>query len=235
MRIKAVLFDLDGTLLPMDQDIFVKSYFGRLARKLVPHGYDPEKLVDGIWKGTAAMVKNDGTKNNEQAFWDTFTAIFGKKALNDTPYFDEFYSNEFDKVKESCGYNENADKLIKLLKAKGLRLALATNPIFPSVATECRMKWAGLDQNDFELFTTYENSRFCKPNVKYYEDIHEKMGLKAEECLMIGNDVREDMVAKSLGMKVFLLTDCLINKDGEDISVYPNGGFAELFEFIKTI
>ena len=97
------------------------------------------------------------------------------------------------------------------------------------------MRWAGLDQNDFELFTTYENSRFCKPNVKYYEDILEKLELKAEECLMIGNDVREDMVTKSLGMKVFLLTDCLINKDCEDISVYPHGGFAELFEFIKTI
>ena len=34
MNIKAVLFDLDGTLLPMDQDIFVKSYFGLLAKKL---------------------------------------------------------------------------------------------------------------------------------------------------------------------------------------------------------
>ena len=235
MEIKAVLFDLDGTLLPMDQEVFVKSYFGRLAKKLAHHGYDPAKLVDGIWKGTAAMVKNDGTKNNEQAFLDTFTAIFGKEALNDMPYFDEFYQYDFDNVKEACGYNENADKLIKTLKAKGLRLALATNPIFPSVATECRMRWAGLDQNDFELFTTYENSRFCKPNVKYYEDILEKLELKAEECLMIGNDVREDMVTKSLGMKVFLLTDCLINKDCEDISVYPHGGFAELFEFIKTI
>ncbi|MBR2432393.1 MAG: HAD family hydrolase, partial [Clostridia bacterium] len=80
MEIKAVLFDLDGTLLPMDQEVFVKSYFGRLAKKLAPHGYDPAKLVDGIWKGTAAMVKNDGTKNNEQAFLDTFTAIFGKEA-----------------------------------------------------------------------------------------------------------------------------------------------------------
>ena len=27
MAIKTILFDLDGTLLPMDQDVFVKDYF----------------------------------------------------------------------------------------------------------------------------------------------------------------------------------------------------------------
>ena len=40
--IKTVLFDLDGTLLPMDQDNFVKAYFKNLAIKLAPHGYDPQ-------------------------------------------------------------------------------------------------------------------------------------------------------------------------------------------------
>ena len=43
MSIKMILFDLDGTLLPMDQNHFVKTYFGALAKKLAPLGYDPEK------------------------------------------------------------------------------------------------------------------------------------------------------------------------------------------------
>ena len=73
MSIKTVLFDLDGTLLPMDQDRFVKTYFQLLAVKLAPHGYDPKQLVDAVWAGTAAMVKNNGHQSNEAAFWEKFT------------------------------------------------------------------------------------------------------------------------------------------------------------------
>ena len=65
--IKTVIFDLDGTLLPMDQEAFTKYYFGLLAKKLAPHGYEPEKLIKSIWAGTAAMVKNDGSRTNEEA------------------------------------------------------------------------------------------------------------------------------------------------------------------------
>jgi FMN phosphatase YigB (HAD superfamily) len=122
-----------------------------------------------------------------------------------------------------------------MLKEKGKRLVLATNPIFPALATECRMGWAGLSPEDFEMYTTYENSSFCKPNTEYYRAILYSIGLSAEECLMVGNDVGEDMVASTLGMKVFLLTDCLINKAGEDISVYPQGGFDELISYLETL
>ena len=54
--IKAILFDLDGTLLPMDQDEFTKGYFKLLAAKLAPYGYEPKTLIDTVWAGTAAMV-----------------------------------------------------------------------------------------------------------------------------------------------------------------------------------
>lgn len=235
MGIKVVLFDLDGTLLPMDQNVFAKAYFGMLAKKLATRGYEPNTLIENIWKGTAAMVKNDGSKKNEKAFWDTFVSIYGEKALSDFPYFEEFYKNDFDKIREFCGYTPAARNIVDDLKIRGKRVALATNPIFPSVATELRMKWAGLDKNDFELFTTYENSRYCKPNLKYYEDILTALGVDATECLMVGNDVKEDMIASELGMKVFLLTDCIINKDGADISVYPHGGFDALSEFLNNI
>lgn len=59
--------------------------------------------------------------------------------------------------------------------------------------------------------------------------------LKGEECVMIGNDVGEDMIAETLGMKVFLLTDCLINKNNTDISRYPHGSFPELLSFIQEL
>ena len=52
---------------------------------------------------------------------------------------------------------------------------------------------------------------------------------------MVGNDVDEDMIAEKLGMKVFLLTDCLLNKNGKDISGYRQGSFAELMEYISEV
>jgi len=219
----------------MDQDDFIKAYFGGLVKMLAVHGYDPEIVTKSIWAGTGAMVKNDGSMSNEDAFWATFTAIFGEKAMDDIPYFDAFYHEDFDKVSVSCGYAPESAEIIRSLKERGFRVVLATNPIFPSIATEKRMAWAGLSPSDFELFTTYENSRYCKPNTKYYEDIVNALGVSFEECLMVGNDVTEDMVAKTLGMKVFLLTNNIINKESKDISEYPNGGFAELKAFLEEI
>jgi HAD superfamily hydrolase (TIGR01549 family) len=234
-KIKAVLFDLDGTLLPMDQEVFVKAYFGGLSKRLMKFGYEPEKLISAIWQGTAAMIKNDGQTSNEEKFWNTFSGIFGEKAREDEGEFEKYYIEDFDKVKEVCGYDERAKEIVGLLKSRGYRVALATNPIFPAIATRKRIGWAGLTPDDFEYFTTYENSRYTKPNLKYYEDVIKALGVSAEECLMVGNDVGEDMVAERLGMKVFLLTDCIINKNGEDISKYPHGSFDDLAVYIEDI
>ena len=230
---KTVLFDLDGTLLPMDQDVFVKAYFGGLAKKLAPHGYDPQKLVEGIWAGTAAMVKNDGSCLNEAAFWNCFAGIFGEDVRKDEPVFAEFYANDFQKVRESCGYDPRAKEIVDFLKEKGCTVVLATNPLFPAIATESRIRWAGLEPSDFAYYTTYENSQYCKPNPAYYREIVEKLHLDPTRCIMVGNDVGEDMVAAELGMQVFLLTDCLINKKNADISALPQGGFGELIDFLK--
>lgn len=233
MSIKTVLFDLDGTLLPMDQDVFVRKYFGMIAEKLAPHGYDPKKLIDAIWMGTYAMIKNNGEKSNEEAFWEDFVSRFGERAKNDIPLFDEFYEQRFDEVSAVCGCNPEAAATVSWIKSRGLRVALATNPIFPAIATRKRIAWAGLTPEDFEFYTTYENSRFCKPNIDYYREVLAQLGSDPEECLMVGNDVGDDMIVEELGMKVFLLTDCLINKDNVDISKYPNGSFPELREFIE--
>jgi FMN phosphatase YigB (HAD superfamily) len=235
MSIRYILFDLDGTLLPMDQDVFIKAYFSRLAAKLAPHGYDPEKLIKAIWGGTAAMVKNDGSVTNEDAFWNYFCTVFGENARKDEPIFADFYQTEFQQVQQSCGFDPRAAETIAKLKDMGYTLVLATNPIFPAVATESRMIWAGLDRANFVLYTTYENSRHCKPNPDYYRDILAQIGAMPEECLMVGNDVTEDMIAASLGMKVFLLTDCLINKHNQDMGCYPHGSFDVLMEFIQTL
>ncbi|MBQ9716200.1 MAG: HAD family hydrolase [Clostridia bacterium] len=235
MELKAVLFDLDGTLLPMDQDLFVKSYLGSFAQKLVPHGYDPKQFIQAVWLGVSAMVQNDGKRYNEALFWDQFEKIFGQKVFDDMPVMDEFYQKDFDKSKQVCGFNPKAKLVVDEIKNMGIKVVLATNPIFPAIATQKRMSWAGFCPDDFELYTTYENSRFCKPNLAYFQDILKQLDLRAEECLMVGNDVTEDMVAQKLGMKVFLLPACIINAQNKDITCYPQGDFDDLLAYIKNL
>lgn len=234
-KITTILFDLDGTLLPMDNAAFTKGYFKLLAARLAPLGYEPEKLVDAVWSGTAAMVKNDGSQNNEAAFWKRFSEIYGEKVLGDLPVFENFYATDFQQAKAMCGFNPKAAEAVRTARELGLRVALATNPIFPAIATESRIRWAGLQPEDFELYTTYENIGYCKPNPAYYQELLDRLNESPERCLMVGNDVAEDMIAEKLGMQVFLLTDCIINKDEADISVYPRGGFDELLEHIRTL
>lgn len=233
--IKAILFDLDGTLLPMDYDKFLHTYFGLLARKVAPFGYEPGTFVDNLWQAVKAMVINDGSKSNEDAFWQAFASIYGEKVYEDIPIFNEFYRNEFNGAKAACGFDKAAKEVVELARKCADKVVLATNPLFPSIATENRMSWAGLEPGDFDLFTTYENSTFSKPNPMYYKEICDKIGVASSECLMVGNDVDEDMVAEKLGMQVFLLTDCLINKHDADIRRFHKGGFCELKKYIEQL
>ena len=235
MKIKAIFFDLDGTLLPMDQEIFIKEYLGGLCRALAPRGYAPEAVGAALWKSTAAMMRNDGRATNEEVFWNSFSAILGDNIRGEKELLADFYAGDFQKIKNSCGYTPESRKLIDRLKSSDLSIILATSPLFPTVATESRIHWAGLEPSDFDYVTTYENSRYCKPNPTYYADLCEKLGLDPREVLMVGNDVGDDMVAEAVGMQVFLLADCLINKANENINKYRHGGFSKLSELIEEI
>ena len=219
----------------MDQDAFTRGYFKLLAAKLAPHGYEPKQLVEVIWAGTEAMVRNDGSHTNEAAFWNKFASIYGEKAKADEPLFVDFYANEFNQAQSICGHDPRAAEIVRSLQKRGCRVVLATNPIFPRIATENRIRWAGLEPDDFALITTYENSTYCKPNPAYYREVLGKLGLEAEECLMVGNDVVEDGAAQKFGIPVFFLTPCLINTQGKDISAIPHGGFDELSAYLDRL
>lgn len=237
IMIKNVFFDLDGTLLPMDMDEFTNGYFRFLVKKAKSASgkYDGEELVKNIWGGVKAMIMNKGQMSNEKAFWNYFVSVYGKDSIKDKVVFDDFYANDFICAKDYTGFNPQANETVKAIKKAGYKTVLATNPIFPETATRQRISWAGLDVDDFETFTTYENCVYCKPNPEYYTELMKKLDMKPDECLMVGNDVREDMDAGTLaGMNVFLLTDCMINKENKDISIYPNGSFKELREYLNV-
>jgi len=231
--ITTILFDLDGTLLPMDEDAFIKTYMGGLAKTMAPLGYNPQKFIQTVWAGTKAMIENDGTKTNEQVFWDVYTQVYGQDKRTDEQIFAKFYQSGFALAKSACGFNPKVPPLMEKLKQLGLRIIIATNPFFPQTATNQRIRWAGLNPDDFAMYTTYENSRYCKPNLDYYRDILAKFNLKAEECIMVGNDVLEDMIAQELGIKGFLVTDQLINKHNLPWEHIPHGDMYDLQLFLQ--
>ena len=124
---------------------------------------------------------------------------------------------------------------MKKAKEKGIHTYLATNPVFPRIATMNRTRWAGLDAADFELITTYEDNCYCKPNIDNYRTILEKFVLTPETCLMVGNDVEEDLAIRELGVKTFLLTDTMENKKDLPIESDYQGTMEELLSFIERL
>ena len=159
--INTILFDLDSTLLCMDQDEFIKVYFGRLCGYMAQHGWEPQSLGKVIWGCVGAMVKNQEPIRNDVIFWQTFEQLTGRKREDVEDKFQEFYEKDFPHVRVVAQKMEESAAIVKVLKEKGYRLALATNPLFPQIATYSRVEWAGMDAADFEWITTYENCNYC--------------------------------------------------------------------------
>ena len=233
--LKTILFDLDGTLLPMEEPRFLSGYFGLLTKTMEPYGFDGQELIRALWQGVAAMVANDGKKTNEAVFREVFARLYpDRDAETDLAHLETFYRTAFDGAKIFCGFNPAAGDTVSELQKRGFSLILASNPVFPRFAQETRLKWAGVDPTAFSLYTSYENFSFSKPNPAYYAAILETMKLDPAECLMVGNDAEEDAAAASaVGIPVFLLTDCLINRKDLDITRYPRGSFPELLREIE--
>ncbi|MDL2302407.1 HAD family hydrolase, partial [Lachnospiraceae bacterium OttesenSCG-928-D06] len=94
-KVQTILFDLDGTLLPMDQDLFIKTYQEELVKAMLKHGCNGEELVRVLWSGTKAMMTNNGTRTNREAFFQVFAEESTMDMNIYEPLFEAFYQNEF--------------------------------------------------------------------------------------------------------------------------------------------
>lgn len=234
--IDTILFDLDGTLLPMEQEPFMKLYLGALAKKCAPHGYqDTEAFIAAVWAGTKAMVTNDGTLLNRERFWQAFETRLGSGVYALEPVLDGFYTQEFHTARAATRPNPAAATLVRELKAAGKRVVLATNPLFPEVAVRSRLGWIDLAPEDFDRVTTYDNSHYCKPNTAYYSEILAAVGAAPETTLMVGNDVVEDGAATALGIGLYLVTDDLLCPAGQDIAHLRSGNFADCVQYLRGL
>lgn len=233
--IDTILLDLDGTLLPLEQEKFIIDYFKEVRNYFQELGFNHELILKAIMVGTTSMLNNDGQESNEKVFAKNFNSIAQieyEKIEND---FSIFYEERFDCLKIHAQLNPLAKEIVNNLKEKGYSIILATNPVFPRIATLKRIAWAGLNHQDFKLITTFENSSFCKPNLNYYLEILEQVNKKPSQTIMIGNDIDEDMIVQEINIETYLLIDKLINKNNKDINNFRHGNFQQLYDFIKKL
>ena len=144
--IKNIFFDLDGTMLPMDMKKFMKLYFSSMAEAVCPYiEMSPETLQKALLGGMEAMYQNQGAMSNKMCFWNKVATMVGPEIINDIPMFNGYYENEFILTKEATTVNPYSRKIVDEVRRKGYNTVMATNPFFPKIATERRVKWAGLD------------------------------------------------------------------------------------------
>ena len=209
--LKAVLFDLDGTLLPMEESEFIQQYGELLGIKMSKLGLDGNKLGKLIWKSMDLMNLSDGSKSNDEIFDQTFITFYGDEAKKYKDILLDYYANEFSGTKNICKDNPLAKLIVSFVKENNLLCILATNPVYPKIATINRMNFIGLNESDFDMVTYHENSRYTKSNPNYYKDLLTKFNLKPEEVILFGNNTYEDGESSlECNIKTFLIDGYII-------------------------
>ncbi|UCC18354.1 MAG: HAD family hydrolase [Promethearchaeota archaeon] len=204
-KIKAILFDLDCTLLDIDLDKFIPEYLKSLAQS-VAHLIPPKKFISKILQASNAIEQNDGTISNLEVYEKVFFPIEGYSWEQLEPYFNEYYEKDFPKLCQYADKKPEARAVVQKAFDKGYDVIIATTPLLPATAIEQRLEWADVADFPYRLITTIENSHATKSttHLLYYDQILNKIGYPADACLMVG-DEDKDLVAKRCGMKTFLI------------------------------
>lgn len=214
-------------------DYFLKLYFQSLTEEFSDLK-ESEDFIKILMASTEKMIENNGQKTNKKVFKETFFSMVevdDKKGVMDR--FDIFYDDKYPHLKKKLSLDSDSPELISLLKEKNKKLIIATNPLFPRKAITDRMKWADLDPLDFDYITCYEDMHYAKPNPNFYREIVERLDLDPIDCVMIGNDCQEDMVAKEVGMSGYLIEDYLIDREKKAPEPDWQGTMDQLIESVR--
>ena len=233
---KAILFDLDGTLLDINMDVFIRQYFSKMVAMAEEAGYSvAERLVEKVWRATEVMISNrDPQLRNEEVFREHFYRDWPIPREEFDPFFEHFYEKGFPELKKHTRPFPGIPEMMQQIFDRGFKVVVATNAVFPLTALQQRLDSAGVGDFNYELITSYEVMHFCKPHLEYYQEIVDKLGVRPEECLMVGNDIGEDLPAGLLGMKTFLVEDLLIDK-GQNLTPDWRGYLPDLYNYINNL
>ncbi|GAB4526321.1 MAG: hypothetical protein Kow0063_00440 [Anaerolineae bacterium] len=231
--IRAVLLDLDDTLLGNNMERFLPLYFAALGERMARF-IAPQELVTKVMASSRVMMQNqDPTVTNQQAFDANFFPGLGYPEAEVRSVIDSFYEEDFPALKRYTQFRPEAPLLVQTLFDQGYQVVIATNPLFPRRAIEHRLDWAGVSGFPFKLVTTYENSHFSKPNPRYYQEILDIVGCRPQEGLMVGDDFENDIApARQVGLHTYWVTDGA--RVGDFAYSGPRGSLADCLEWVQS-
>jgi FMN phosphatase YigB (HAD superfamily) len=201
-----LLLDLDDTLLDTNLEVFLPAYYSALAenlRDVVP----PEAMLGALRAGVKRMMlSSDPACTLQQVFEDDFYARLSMPVGPLRERLMRFYVEVFPSLGAATRERSGARELLEWAASAGHRVALATDPVFPRLATMARIRWAGLDPSQFELISSFEDFHFTKTHPAYFAEILGRLGWPDQPVIMAGNDADRDVAsAQKLGLTTFLV------------------------------
>ena len=202
--IQAILFDLEGTLINVDTTDFMRNYLGILAPRFA-HLLSPDKFSKQLLRSleTSQSDPKPG-QTNMQTFYDDFSKATGHSFLTLRPIFEEFYESDFPALRCLVQAVPQGVKVVEYAIQQGFLTAVASNPVLPLSAMREYVRWAGLTPEHFKIIPALDNFHFFKPQLGFFREVAEGLGVKPESCLLVSGQ-KQDLICRELGMKMFLV------------------------------
>lgn len=233
-QVRAVLFDLDGTLLGVDMQTFIPAYLDGLAKRMIDLA-DSRQIADAMRQAVIGLLTEvDGRDTLEQRM---LASLCQQLAIPPERYhaaLEDFCLNSLSGLRSLVQGHPLSPSLLDACLERGWQVVLATNPIFPRATIDARLIWAGIDPSIFHHVTDYQSCRFCKPHTEYFTEILARLDMTAERCLMVGNDTQHDMAAGLVGIKTCLLTLWRIDRRGSRFPADWEGTHEELLCLLQS-
>lgn len=232
--IKTILFDLDGTLLNVDMHQFIPAYLNGLAESIDPD-LERKKFVEMmITRTMERLASDDGSQTNEDFYRKAVLADLGITSQQFSAGLQRFYRDHLARLESLVTPFPLARKLIERCQTLGFEVVIATNPVFPRPVVDARLQWAGVADFDYRWITSFENSRYCKPNPNYFAAIFDELGCDPESVLMVGNDTEHDLSASQLGVTTYLVETWMIERASSFVADY-RGSHLDLYHFLEQL
>ena len=234
-EIKAILFDLDGTLLRVQMSEFIPRYIrglGDCCADLVK----PKKFAKAMLTAIRGLLHydGDGQVTNEQRVFSTLESHLGVAGDLLRERFQLYRQQGQAELAELVGEIPLAQVIVRECQQLGVPLVLATNPVFPAFMISARLHWGGLEQQPFSHVTSFENSCYCKPHAGYFSEIAAHLGVPEQNCLMVGNDTQHDLAAAAVGMQTFLVDTWVVEREGTEWPCVNRGDHLRLQAFLQS-
>ena len=198
MTLKAVLLDLDDTLVHIDTELFTRRYIDLIAA-FVANRF-PTVTADQFKKSIITATRQvsrdlDPMRLNQTVISASINSTLLVPTLQLDNAMVEFFDGPYRTLSSLATPVADSRPLFDWLLAHDLIVVIATNPLFPSAATHERVRWAEFDPQHpgLALITTANNSHFTKPNIAYYSEILAKIGVDAAQALMVGDSFENDI------------------------------------------